>query len=455
MPLEPERRAALRPVLSEEAAEALAAEAYVFGYPLVLMDVTRQVETAVPRPNGVKAPMNRFVHGGREPAGPSSAVRLPIVDMLPSRAWLTLAKEPLVLSVPLMGRRYYVMQLHDAWTNVFAAPGTRTTGNADRDFLIVGPGWRGRMPHGVTPLSCPTSMALAIGWTRFDGAGERDSARGTQAEYGLVPMSALGLPYAAVDRVPVEFGVDLDTPPLEQVARMDAATFFGRLALLMQDNPPADVDGPLMRRLAALGIGRGLAFNLADQPSPTAKAIARSVRTGMEMIVNEAKKPPGKSVNGWMVETRLGRYGSNYLLRAVSTMMHLGAGLPEDTLSAAATVDGSERPLSGAHRYTIRFEQGQLPPVEGSWAITMYNVRQTIVENALGRHALHDRDRLEVGFDGSMTIYLQHERPDGPEPIANWLPAPTGGFTVILRLHWPRQEALDGTWYPPPVVRTT
>lgn len=121
---------------------AIARKTFIFGYPLMLMEVTRRVGTAVsvPTPSMAKAPLNRFCHLAALPDHTFRDVVRPNVDTLYSIAWLDLHQEPMVLRLPDMAGRYFLMPMLDAWTNVFASPGTRTTGDSAADFVITGPG---------------------------------------------------------------------------------------------------------------------------------------------------------------------------------------------------------------------------------------------------------------------------------------------------------------------------
>ena len=151
---------------NEDEIAAIAEEGYLFGYPLVLMDVSREVMTAVSRPDEFRAPINQFNVSTHFPDASFRDVVSPNVDTLYSSAWLDLSEGPIVLSLPDTGDRYYVMEMLDAWTNVFASPGTRTTGNRAGHFAILGPGWEGTLPPGVQAIRSPTSMIWIIGRTK-------------------------------------------------------------------------------------------------------------------------------------------------------------------------------------------------------------------------------------------------------------------------------------------------
>ena len=107
-------------VLTEAAAFKNGVQAYLYGYPLVLMDVTRQLGTQpmAPGPHGV---INQFVNIWSFPDPNFTIIVSPNADTLYSTAFLDLAQEPIVLHVPDTGGRYYLMQMMDAWTNVFAS----------------------------------------------------------------------------------------------------------------------------------------------------------------------------------------------------------------------------------------------------------------------------------------------------------------------------------------------
>jgi hypothetical protein len=439
-------------IVSADEASEIAVEAYVFGYPLVLMDVTRRVMTAVPKPEAHKAPENQFLHIREFPDHTMTDVVSPNADTLYSTAWLDLSKEPMILSVPDVGGRYYLMEMLDAWTNVFASPGTRTTGNGRGDFAIVGPQWKGKAPAGVKEIKSPTNMAWLIGRTQTNGKGDYAAVRAIQDQYKLTPLSAWGKDYKPPDNAPVSPGIDVKTPPDEQVAKMDAATFFARLNALMKDNPPANADASAVNSYAAIGVAPGTPFDLKSLDPAVAKSVEGSVQTAQAKIMAEARKPHGKKVNGWDVMTNLGRYGTDYLFRSVIALVGLGANLPEDAIYPHATEDTDGQPLNGANRYLIHFPNGQLPPVNAFWSLSMYNSKQFFAQNPINRYAIGDRDRLKFNDDGSLTINIQRESP-GKEKESNWLPAPKDSFNVFMRLYWPKKEILDGLWKMPGVER--
>lgn len=451
MPL-PEGAFASRPNISEQQAFDLGVEAYIYGYPLIMMDVTREVLTNVANPGESGAPLNQFCHMRAFPDDTMTKVVSPNADTLYSFAWLDLAQEPILLSLPDSGERYYLMQMLDAWTNVFAAPGTRTTGNRKGIFAIVGPGWAGALPIGAHEIKSPTNTVWIIGRTQTNGKSDYAAVHAIQQQYCLTPLSAFGNAYTPPENQLVRADLDMEKPPVEQVADIKASTFFDRLNSLMKDNPPALDDDEIIKRISAIGIAPGRSFELERLNPHAARGLEASVDAAQTQIISAARRSLGKVHNGWEFTDHLGSYGDDYLRRAVVALTGLGANLPQDALYLRASKDTESRSLTGANQYEITFLNGQLPPVGAFWSITIYNADHFFVKNPIRRYAVGDRDELKFHDDGSLTIYVQKDSP-GEARESNWLPAPAGDFNLLMRLYWPRKRALDGSWKPPRIER--
>jgi len=441
------------PAMTRAEQVQLISDAYLFGYPLVLVDVTRQVSTNVAALTADKAPMNQVLHKRAFPDYTFTDVVSPNADTLYSVAWLDLSKEPMVLSVPAIKNRFYMVELMGAWTDVFASPGSRTTGTDKGDFAVVGPNWKGDLPDGVKAIQSPTDLVWMIGRTQTNGKADYKAVHAIQDQFGLVPLSAWGKPVTKPADVPVDASVDMKTPPPAQVARMDAATFFGRLNQLMQDNPPAAVDAPALARFAKLGVAPGKPFDVASLEPDLASALEEGMQAGRERLLAAAKAEHGTEVNGWTImPNNVANFGTDYVTRAVVALVGLGANLPDDAIYPHAVADSEGQPLSGANRYTMHFAKDQLPPVKAFWSVTTYNDKQNFVRNPIGRYAIGDRDALKRDADGGLTLYFQKDSP-GKDKESNWLPVPEGSFNLFTRLYWPEQAIVDGTWKIPPVER--
>jgi len=427
------------PPSADEVTKRLAAEAYVYGYPLVLMDATRQIDTA-------RTPINTFRHE-RAAAGAVT----PNGDVLFSRAWLDLSQEPIVLSLPDAHDRYYVLPMLSGWTDVFSSPGKRQTGTEKRDFAIVGPTYKKALPADVTALPAPTDMVWIVGRIDPGGPGGAAAAAKLQEQLKLTPLSQWGKKPARAQPAGAT-GKAETASAAQQVAQLDAKAFFTRLAALLATNPPSKDDGAMVEKLGKLGIVAGQPFDLAKLDAATAAATEAGVTSARAAIASSAKTYIGDLRNGWAIEWDTGRYGANYGLRAVMAALRLGANAPEDAIFASARVDGEGKPLAGTSRYVLHFDKGQTPPTEAFWAVSLYDDAKRFVANPLDRHALGDNDKLASNPDGSIDLYLQNANP-GPDKAANWLPAPPGEFNVMLRVYWPKQAMLERKWTPPPIRR--
>jgi hypothetical protein len=455
-PQPPPGLGAMPGALTAREARALAEEAYIFGYPLVLMDVSREVMTATPHPSEQGAPVNQFAHMRAFPDPSFTDVISPDVDTLHSSAWLDVSREPVVLSLPDMGDRYYMVPMLDGWTDVFTSPGTRTTGSSAANYVITWREWRGTLPAGMRMVTAPTAMVWIIGRIRTSGktsgANDYPAVRTLQDRFRLTPLSKWGKPYTPSQNVPVAANVNRWDAPVDQVARMDAMTFFSRLNTLLVTNPPKATDAPVMELIARIGVEPGVGVDHARLDEAIASAVNAGMEAARAKIAESARTMGDTPVNGWLIMTGLGRYGTDYLKRAVVALIGLGANLPEDAIYPHATMDSDGQPLTGQRRYTLHFDAGKLPPVNGFWSLTMYNERQFLVENPINRYSIGDRDPLRYNADGSLDLYIQHDSPGG-EREANWLPAPEGAFNIIMRLYWPQPAVLEGEWAPPPIQR--
>jgi hypothetical protein len=431
---------------------AMAEEAYIYGYPLVLMGVTEKVMTNVPAPGAGRAPLNQFVHLRAFPTPESKDVVRPNADTLDSIAWLDLSRGPLVLHMPDTRGRYYLMQMLDAWTNVFATVGKRSTGTQAGDFAITAPGWQGSLPPGVQEIHAPTDLAWIIGRIQTNGPADFTAVNALQNQITLMPLSAYGKPYSPPREVPVVPGVDMQTPPVTQVARMLAATFFPTLAQLMKTNPPSPLDAPVLIKCAAIGLVPGQDFDPGKLAPDMVKELDAAIQAAQEKITARARQL-GTVENGWVVMRRkVGAYDQDYLQRAAVASYGLGANLPADALHPNTGVDSDGQPLTGANRYVLHFAKGKTPPVNAFWSLTVYDRDGFFVPNPIHRYAIGDRDKLQFNPDGSLDLFIQHDSP-GKDREANWLPAPPGPFNLVMRLYWPKNAALTGAWQPPAVTR--
>lgn len=432
-------------------------EAYIYGYPLVTMEMTRRIMTNVREPEGTRAPMGHFVRMRTYPDATFRDVTAPNADTLYTTAWIDLGQEPWVLSLPDAQDRYYLFPMLDGWTDVFQVPGKRTTGTGPQKYAITGPGWKGKLPAGVVEYKSPTSIVWLLGRIYCDGTpSDYAAVHKMQDEISLVPLSAYGKPYTPPPGK-VDPAIDMKTAVRDQVNKLTADEYFNLLAKLMKDNPANAADKPMLKKMAKLGIVPGQPFD-SSKLGPIAKEAFDVVpKIAQEKIMLWLKEGilhgDMKLEHGWVFTTETGLYGTKYLQRALVTAIGLGANRPQDAVYPTSEGPGLLESYNGAKKYVMHFAKGQLPPAQGFWSLTMYDANYFFVANPLNRYSISARQDLKPNADGSVDLYIQNESP-GADKESNWLPAPKDKFILMMRLYWPSEKdpsILDGSWRIPKV----
>jgi hypothetical protein len=409
-------------------ASTIAEEAFVLAYPLVLMDRTMAQATAViaTDPETMRAPVNALVHGRDTP------------DTLRTSGWLDLAAEPIVLSVADTSGRFYALWLRDAWNTVFASVGPRTTGTAARAFAVLGPG-RERVPPapGLTPIEAPTRMVRVAGCIEAVGESDDEARRRVHDGFELMPLSR----WQRDDEPVIPSSVTAVDPvtPVEQLEHLDSRAFFEEVSRLVDDNPPGPAQRAALGRLREIGAW--------EAPGPELRAsLERGVQRGRAAIRAQAERPPGVAFGSWSACSEFGRDAAGHLRRAGDARSGLRADPAEDRLCALLDSGADGRPFTGRSNYLLRFAPAAPPPVEGFWSL------ETCDATRISTDSIGDLRGLALDRDGSLPIHIRHE-PPASRHRSNWLPAPPDGFSVALNLYWPREEALQRRWSPPPIMR--
>jgi len=429
----------------------LATDAYIYGYPLVTMEMTRRVMTNVAKVEGTRGPMGQFIKLRQYPDATFRDVTAPNADTLYTTAWLDVGKEPWVVSLPDLQGRYALFPMLDGWTNVFQVPGKRTTGTAAQTYAITGPGWSGTLPAGVVEYKSPTALVWLLGRIYCTGTPQDYAAvHAIQDQCKLVPLSSWGKDYTPPPGK-VDPAIDMKAAVRDQVNRMSAVEYFTLLAELMKANPPAAADAPALERFARIGLVPGQSY---DASKLQADFVKRVPQVAFDRIMLQFKVGQSvKNINGWMFDSVTGIYGTDYLNRAFVTAIGLGANRIQDAVYPTSLKDVRGNDYSGANKYTVHFPKGQLPPTRGFWSITMYDANYFFVANQINRYSISARQNLTANADGTVDLYIQKDSP-GAGKEANWLPAPAGKFILMLRMYWPDESPpsiIDGSWTPPAV----
>ena len=438
-------------------ADAIALQACV--YLLPLYETARMRAATAPRrdaagrladvdPATTRRWVNTFVHARALLGAGRSRVVTPNNDTLYTNAWLDLSRGPQVVEVPDTDDRYYVLGFLDFWTNPFAHVGRRTTGTRAGRFVVAGPGWRGEAPQGASLVRSPTDHVWVIGRIMVEGPEDLPAVHALQDRFRIAPLDAYLRGEAGPHGDVLDAGMDPRAPlaPEGFVAVVDRE---------LRANPPPEDERALLADFARIGLDGGLAPGIDRWPDAIAlPAIGRAL-AATAALLDAPDTVEGPPRGGWSPTLRVGeRFGHDWLLRARIARRYIGALTSAEASYPMAHFDADGRPLSGAHRYLLRFPPGGEPPGDAFWSLTLYDARDCmLVPNALDRHRIGDRSRgLVRDADGGLTIHLQHASPGLPrEP--NWLPAPPGPFYLCLRVYQPRADFLEGRWRPPDIVR--
>jgi hypothetical protein len=412
--------------------EALAHDAYIWGYPLVMFG--RYLDTYKAQGN----PANRFVVQSAlsTPATPGGG---PNVDTIYGYTWLDLRGGPQVLQVPDVGDRYYSIQLIDMYGDCFAYVGRRATGTKAGAYAIVGPGWKGMLPAGVKAIPAPTNDVMTFSRTFVADEADMSAARDIQGRYAFGDLAD----FPKASRLPVA-RPEVQLPPILDLTSAGAG-YFDELCRRLTADPPRGGDIADLKRFAAIGIAPGA------HPSTDAR-LAPILAAAVPAADKEIKTAQyGTVINGWFVNFSMMSFPKDPLLRASSNKYGPGAHIPEEGLYFNADKGPDGQPLTGGRNYVLRFPKDGLPPVDAFWSLTAYSPAMHLIDNPLNRYAIKGgMPGLPRSSDGSLEIRIQRAQPaEGP---ANWLPVPDGPFRLVLRTYQPRPEILGGSYKVPAIA---
>jgi hypothetical protein len=437
----------------ETYAYTLGVQAYIFGFPYVYLPSLRWSWVTQPKPAGGSTPyaaLNHFHHvrmladaNYRDGGSPNN-------DTLYSIAWLDVSKEPVIISHPDMGERYFTFEIASLDSDNFAYVGTRTTGGRAGNFAIIGPGWQGRLPRGVKALpTSRTNSVLIMGRTLVDDPVDVKRVNALQDKYSLVPLSLHG---RAGARLPESHDVwapfDLKADPLAEWKTMNRA---------MTEDPPEERLAKLIGLFARIGVGPGQDVEKRDEP--TRRGLARAAIDGRTLLAEASRSGLlGTLVNNWSIPPKaLGRAGlsDDFLLRgATQCLGGIVANDPDEAVYFNTALDATGLTFDGGREYLLRFAPGQLPKVNAFWSLSLYDPTFNFTPNSINRYSIGDRTAgLKRDTDGGLTISIQREKPTD-DKVANWLPTTeSGSFKLILRTYLPGRDIVEQKWAPPAVQR--
>ncbi len=428
----------------------IATLAYIWGYPLVTAQLTKDYFTNPNVPQGIGyGPANQF-HSARDLINASfKEVVRPNSDTLYHQAWLDLKNGPLILEVPDIADRYFVLPFLDAYGNQFKYIGTRTTGENGGTYVVMGPNWKGTLPANLSDantIQSPTNLVWIIGRILVKGPDDVQNVHDIQDRITFTPI---------IQNATSPPGNGTTFPTADNIKKL-GLPYFDILSKTLTDNPAPANQSSLVKKFETIGVGPGM----IPSKEVTDQNIIDALKTGIseaEKMIDAKLANLGTNVNGWTFNLDTGVYGEDYLLRATMTKAGFGAQSPEEALYPNTLVDGNGTQLNASNNttYVIHFDKGQSPPVKAFWSITMYDKDGFFVDNPIHRYNIGDRTvGLKNNTDGSFDIYIDSKNP-GPEKESNWLPAPDGPFNLLLRMYNPDESVLNGDYQIPPVVKAT
>lgn len=434
--------------------EKIADEGYSYGFPILLMDETRDAFTGVNRSCDISADINTFRHVYEIPDPDFRAVVRPNVDTLYSSAMLDLTDSPMLLDMPAIEGRYVLMALLDAWSNNFAGLGTQSHGTEEGHYFITGPDFNGTTPDGYQRIEAPTNLVWVIGRTEVWGDGDLLEVNELQNSFAMDLYRTKGN-----GRVPTIECEDREEP--EKVIKgLSGEEFFTRLDRLMRQFPLEGQDQDIIEKLAKINVGP-LASGKVSALSVTQKADLDKGRVKSQERIDSAIDAMGRG-SAWSPApdlVSLGDYDEDYFVRAVVAQVGFGANRGDFAVYQNASRDADSELLSGQSTYTLTFAPGETPDVGAFWSVTVYDTDGFLTANAsaetlaLNRFAVGSNTGLQFEVDGSLVIHMSATPPEGAS-IANWLPVPDGNFEMTLRMYDPADEILNGDWTAPKIVNT-
>jgi hypothetical protein len=428
--------------LKDQELSSLVRKAYIYSFPVYEMFRTR-FKYIYNQENPDRKDLNEFGHARKLADHTSREGVAPNNDTLYSNAWLDLSDEPLILSVPDTGGRYYSLAFLDFYTNNFAYVGRRVTGTKAGDYLVVGPKWNGPLPAGLPAIKSPTNMVWLLGRTLVDNQEDLPNLHRIQDQYKLTSLSNW-----SKKEVPKKQTQSKNIPMTPDPK--DPWQFFQIVNLGLTENPPPPDEATLMAEFSQIGIGPNRTFDPSRFSEEQRKVILNAMKEATQGI-RMGLSLPFKSREGWGYSpSNTGNYGKDYSLRAVMAFYGLGSLEPVEAVYNSARVDKGGKTLLGKNRYRLHFEKTQLPVVNAFWSISMYEVmpdgKTFFADNPIHRYSIGDRTKgVKFNQDGSLDIIIQQQSP-GKEQESNWLPTPAGSFMVTFRAVQPGKAILDGTF---------
>lgn len=419
---------------------SIARDAYTFGYAMVENYRTlyeQAVDAEDPRFTGG---FGRYRHYS-EPFTPDNTdIVTPNNDTPYSWGWFDLRAEPWVITVPEIDR-FYILPFHDLYTVYAGYISAATTGTGPGRYLLAGPSWTGGTPEGFDGvITSSTDFVGCLGRTAFTD-GDVDELRRIQQSYSAVPLSELEGTVAPLVG-PVSW------PVWDEAAATDIR-FYDLLDHLLAFAPALPEDEEIRVRMASAGIDGSGTFRTSGLDAADRAEFELGLADGIRHL-DEVASQASSSTGLFGTREEMSRAYDN---RNVGAKKGLYGLPPAIAWYGGWLVDSRGDQITGATDYTITFTPEQLPVARFFWSATLYTLPQRLLSaNEIDRYSIGDRTPgVRYGDDGSLTLHVQHRRPDDSIEASNWLPSPDGPFTVIIRAYGGDSAIAEGRYRLPPI----
>jgi hypothetical protein len=378
-------------------------------------------------------------------------VACPNQDVVYGFGLLDFSQEPVVIQVPDFGDRFWVYQIVDQRTDSFAQIG-KMHGTKPGFYLLTGPNWQGAVPAGITRVFHATStLGVVIPRVFREDTPDLQAVQPIVSKIMMYPLSKFIGPQQSKDWSAAPKFPSPSSQGAEETKWVDPNTFFDVLGDVMKEVPPMPGEEAIYKTIQSVLDAAKADPKLHAALVASANDADKNLITPLFQFHNWGIPLP----HNWTTQINGAQFGTDYFTRAAVAKSNIFVNAPNETKYFYQDLDENGQQLNGAHRYTVTFSSGRLPPVKGFWSLTMYNEHHFFEPNAIKRYSVGTKNTTLVkASDGSLIIYVQANQPSDPTKRANWLPAPRGNFALYLRAYWPEESVLNHAWTPPAVVET-
>ncbi len=374
-------------------------------------------------------------------------VTTPNCDTLYSGAWLDLAHGPVLIEVPASDLPYWSIAVLDLNTDNIAMMGSRYPNS--QTLLVCGPDYEEAVPADIFHVRSKTQIVwlLARYLIGSDELVAKADAMRRAVRLKKWPVKSMGVSEDAEsnNRVPLLPAIRKNAQNFWEIIRLtlnEDTALYKILADETTCNPhqawPSDIQnwGDLSETFQK---------QFSDCFDKTLAVITANNSGNMQ--TRGQWRYPGADI---------GNFGDNAMYRAEVALWGLGALETKEVMYVSTFTDTTGALLTGEKSYKFTIPPEGIPAL-AFWSLTMYEVDphggMYFTGSKINRYAIGDRTQgLLPNEDGSIDICIANREPTNARQWANWLPAPTGRFRLMLRVYAPKNEFQTAEVLPPSVT---